>query len=316
MILIRRTGSGEVYYRYLGHQADVAYETWSSSKPFAVAGTAVPQLRQSCPDGKGLAGSTVGKHGSTPLADLVTIICSYDRTANYTSNALARWFLDLGGRPRLEDLTKRWLGDLASLGGNYGEPSPQDLRFGEVNVNNKWCPIAPNHSEDGSLGNSLSALDIAELLRRLVMHRELPISDRFPGLQWEDIELMLYGGRGNNNSENSLFPADLTVGGMSADTSVYLQKAVNPKAFNQSAGKWKIHSKLGAGYSTSRNVGEITSVAYGCFPVLDNNGAPIMDQGLELVVASRAIVPTILVCQVLWPEYWLHNSGSPSLALT
>jgi hypothetical protein len=44
-------------------------------------------------------------------------------------------------------------------------------------------------------------------------------------------------------------------------------------------------------YSGTRHVGEITNIAYGCFPRVDSAGRPVLGGGLELIVASRASIP-------------------------
>ena len=97
LILLNRTPAGAVYYKYLGHDQDIAYETWSSSKIFAMANAAgwdyyrtIPSkekyffsysyLRETCNVGCGLEVSTQGSNGETPLGDLATIVCSYDET--------------------------------------------------------------------------------------------------------------------------------------------------------------------------------------------------------------------------------------------
>ena len=46
-----------------------------------------------------------------------------------------------------------------------------------------------------------------------------------------------------------MFPStQLHWGGMSADTSIYLQRSVGDERFDESSGQWRIFSKLGAGY--------------------------------------------------------------------
>jgi hypothetical protein len=74
------------------------YETWSSSKIFAIA-NAGGHLRSDettcAQETFGLDSSTTGKHGTTLLGDLVTIVCSYDHTAGYTSNSLSSYFHDM-----------------------------------------------------------------------------------------------------------------------------------------------------------------------------------------------------------------------------
>ncbi len=47
---------------------------------------------------------------------------------------------------------------------------------------------------------------------------------------------------------------------------------------------------MGAGYSSSRSVGEILTNSYACFPVL-SNGSPVADGGaVEFVISARASV--------------------------
>lgn len=284
VVLIRRGPRG-VTLRYMGHNATIPYETWSSSKIFAAA-SAAGVLQERC--GLGLAGETRGVHGATPLGDLLTIICSYDTTVNYTSNGLARYFLDVGGRPRVRELVQRWLGRVnETLGGNYGEPVPSDLAFGVQENNGEWCPEEPNHTDDGDISNSLSALGAAEFARRLILHRESSADLRLPGVEWSDVASILYGA-----NHTKLFPAaELRWGGMSTDTSIFLQRSVGETALARAGDQWRIFSKLGAGFSDTRQVGEITNIAYGCFPVLDSTGTPVVDEGLELVITSRASIP-------------------------
>ena len=59
----------------------------------------------------------------------------------------------------------------------------------------------------------------------------------------------------------------------------------------ESQGAFRIFSKLGAGWSTSRYVGEIVSNAYACLPVLDSEGNPVPNQGVEFTVHVRGSVP-------------------------
>ncbi len=98
---------------------DTPYETWSSSKIFAMA-NAAGRSRSECPS-SGLSSSTTGKHGDTALGDLATIVASYDHTMDYTSNSLSSYFHDLGWRTRINGLvTGSWLNrPTNSLGGNY-----------------------------------------------------------------------------------------------------------------------------------------------------------------------------------------------------
>ncbi|CAE7532325.1 unnamed protein product, partial [Symbiodinium microadriaticum] len=90
-----------------------------------------------------------------------------------------------------------------------------------------------------------------------------------------------------------LFPTDdLKWGGMTADTSVYVQSSVNITDVEvKSQGQWRIFSKLGAGYSSSRSRGEIINNAYGCFPELDESGSVKQNSGYEFTLTVRGSVP-------------------------
>lgn len=59
---------------------------------------------------------------------------------------------------------------------------------------------------------------------------------------------------------------------------------------NANHGTWRIFSKLGAGYSSSRSVGEIVTAGYGCMPFTsasDNSGSI---DGYEFTIAARSSV--------------------------
>lgn len=121
-ILIRRVeGDPAPYFRFLCSEGDDvnAYETWSSSKIYA-ASNAAGHIRDECPN-SGMTSTTTGKHGVTPLGDLVTVITTYDETAGYTSNGLSCWMHDIGWRERIQATLVGWhpTPNNLSLGGNY-----------------------------------------------------------------------------------------------------------------------------------------------------------------------------------------------------
>ena len=79
---------------------------------------------------------------------------------------------------------------------------------------------------------------------------------------------------------------------MSADTAIFLQTALQEvgllpenEDMRQEVGDWRIFSKMGAGYSTSRGRGEIISSAYGCIPNPRDD-----EQGLEITITCRGSV--------------------------
>lgn len=271
-----------------------AFQTWSSSKVFAMA-FAAGALRSDpprssvssigthmagvCDSGSlGLDAFTQGKNGVTPLGDLATIITTYDTTKKYTSNSLSRYFNTIGRRAREHSLVTLWLGnvstssqpvDVQSLGGDYGEPAPSDLSYtlsSHSSPSKFECPV-PHDTEKEIFPNMLSSLSHAELVRRIALHREIPTALRFPDAEWADMQEILYG------AAPSLFFPGLQFGGMTADIGIFLQAAINITEVQKiSNGNWRIASKLGAGYSNERNRGEIVTDGYACLPGFGNPG--------------------------------------------
>jgi hypothetical protein len=269
VIAIKRTPAGEPRFLYLCTSSNAtAHETWSSSKVFAALDGAA--ALEKC---GGLDALGFGKHGVTALGDLVTIIVTYDETALYTSNALAKWFATVGNHTRLNRLVQHWIGaGNESLGGSYGAPIPPDLRFSfrAPSSQQQQCTVAPDLGPIAS--DTLSSLTMAELLRRIVLHREIAPQHRWPGVAFQSIQDVLFGA-----SPSRLF-AGLEFGGMSADTgAMYIQQALNMSDVDaRTGGRWNIFSKLGAGRQ------DIVLNAYACL------GA------LEFVISARATSRTSL----------------------
>jgi len=199
---------------------------------------------------------------------------------------------DLGWRQTLHDLVQSdWLagGDSVTLGGNYGEATPKDLGFrlthqaSDGSATEASCDaIDKPVSSQPTFDNSLTALAAAELTRRLVLHSAIDPALRFPFIAPQDVASILQGADVVANPSQSLFPSQL-LGGMSADTSIFLQSWLDMQRVEAaSAGQWRIYSKLGAGYSSSRSVGEIVNNAYACLPSVF---------GAEVTVHVRGSVP-------------------------
>lgn len=240
----------------------------------------------------GLDDAVSGKDSAqTPLGDLITVICSYDKTAGYTSNSLSSYFHDLGWRERIHDsVLHDWLQAPSSfsLGGNYGEKTPSDLSLTVDHQEESSC-AADKDPWPVIYENSISSLTAVELTRRAVLHRELPESMRFPGVTWTDVQTLLYG------AEQSVLFQGQQWGGMTADTAVFLQSSSvaqdllvrNEQALAQ--GQWRIFSKMGAGYSSSRSVGEILTTVHLCLPIYDDNNVVV--SGIEMTLSARGSVP-------------------------
>jgi hypothetical protein len=199
------------------YSANTPYETWSSSKIFAMA-NAAGHLRTNetqCGSGNthnqefGLDGTVKGKHGTTPLGDLATVVCSYDTTAGYSSNSLSSYFHDIGWRDRIANLVSgQWLGMPGqTLGGNYGEATPSDLGY-TVNTTSlagayETC-AADKDPWPKTYSNSISALSEVEMTRRIALHREIPENLRWPGATWKDIQVQYLSPTPSTHSADEL----------------------------------------------------------------------------------------------------------------
>jgi hypothetical protein len=267
-ILIRRV-NGVPHYRYLSNGThDIAYQPWSTSK-FLAAANAASRLRAASSGDVGLTASVDG----TPLGDFVTSMHNYDYDP-YSSNSIGRYFHDIGGRDRANDLIHSlWLDrpSTETFGGNYGEAAPP-LGFTFVEPTGPEITISP----DTSFGyaNSLASFTTAEALKRLVLHRE-EAGQRLPGIEWDDIMTLLYGAEGSTKYG--------AFGGMSDDKAVYFQSAHDMDYIeSRSKGRWRIFSKLGNG-----SQGQFLDVGYACLPVLDDELEPVPGWGRELVIAAN-----------------------------
>ena len=268
VILIRRV-NGVPHLRYLSNGSHFdTYQPWSSTK-FLAAANAGARLRLASGGAVGLT-ATVDQ---LPLGDLITSMHTYDWNA-YSSNSIARYFHDVGGRQRANAMIHgAWLGrpEGETFGGNYGEPSP-GLPYTFEEESGATVSIPP----DGTSGpaNHLSSFTEAEALKRLVLHREDP-GHALPDITWDDLRVLF---RGAESSE-SYGP----FGGMSADKAIYLQAGHDMEYLERrSHGQWRIHSKLGNG-----SEGQLVNVAHGCFPVLDDEDQPVAGWGRELVIAAH-----------------------------
>jgi hypothetical protein len=268
VILVRRV-NGVPHYRYLsnGTHAD-AYQPWSTTK-FLAAANAASILRIQSGYGVGLTASVDG----LPLGDLVTSVCNYDNDP-YSSNSLGRYFHNIGGRQRADDLIHGlWLGrpSTETFGGNYGEAAPP-LSYTFVEPSGDSVDITPDSAT--GFANNLSSFTMAEALKRLALHRE-EAAERLPGIQWKDLRVLFYGAEGSAKYG--------PWGGMSADTAIYLQSGHDIDYIEQrSKGRWRIFSKLGMGSS-----GQFLDVGYACFPVLDDQARPVPGWGREFIIAAH-----------------------------
>lgn len=269
VILVRRV-DGVPHYRYVSNGTeDATFQPWSASKYMAIA-NAASTLRNKSLGAVGLD-ATVDQ---VPLGDLVTIVHNYDER-HYSSNSLAKWFHDVGGRAHINELLHGWLGrpEKESLGGNYG---PGYVGLG-LNFHNAGHTVTIPRDPGYSYDNRVATHTMAEFLKRLVMHRE-DGATRVPHLEWSDVRTMLYG------AENTLWFAGRP-GGMSADKSVYMQLHDFDNAAKRAQGHFRIFSKSGMGWAQYVHAG------YACLPSLDPEGQPLVDEGREVFISARVDTP-------------------------
>jgi hypothetical protein len=269
LILVRRV-DGVPYYRYLSNGThDQIVETWSSSKFLGIMNAS-----------EGLRYSSDGQLGldayvdQIPVGDLVSVVHSYDERI-YTSNGLMSWFHDIGGRFFANQLMhERWLNrpETEIYGANYGQASSKigftfakDEKTTEIKPDQGWIK-----------NNRLSTFTLAESLKRLVMYRENP-ETQLEYSTWDDIKVLLYG------AQESIWYDQRTPQGMEGDVSVYLQQAVDLDQIEENTqGQWRIFSKLGLGFSRG---GEIVHTDYACLPLFDQEGQPVVNQGVEMILS-------------------------------
>lgn len=121
--------------------------------------------------------------------------------------------------------------------------------------------------------NHFSTWTAAEFLKRLVHHRE-NASQRLPGLQWEDLRALFFGAEASKKYG--------PWGGMTADTTTYIQQYEMGYIEERSQGQWLTLSKLG--FATA---GQFVATNYACFPQLDDQGAPVPGWGREFLIATH-----------------------------
>ena len=278
VILVKRDATGTPYFKYFGNGAQgKRAETWSSSKVFAVMNGA-GRLGAKCgPSSAGLWQSTQGKYGATPLGDLATIIVTYSTAfPPYSSNGLGGWFEMLGTRERARHPVKSWLmRPNETYGANYGAAPPSDLAFTFQPGN---CSVVPDSAANGGNANHLSALTMAEMVKRAVLARELPQKQQWPGTIWEDAQNLLYGA-----NRSTFFPG-LTWGGMSANADDQLRLGLDMAEIERrSSGKWRTFSKDGCGNA------DYLINGYACYSDASNPA-----NGVEYVVSARVSASTLM----------------------
>lgn len=77
-----------------------------------------------------------------------------------------------------------------TLGGNYGEATPTDLTYEVKSSTATDICKADKDPWPKVYDNTISSLTAAELARRIAQYREMPVSMKYPGTEWEDIKVL------------------------------------------------------------------------------------------------------------------------------
>ena len=293
--IVKRNGDGTYGIRYLGKNAREPHETWSSSKVYA-GHHAANKLRGGGIRFPGLStfevGKAAGNSNALPpaigLSDLMTIVASYDTTKNLSSNQLGAYYHSIGGHEDANRFLHEVLGapGTESFGGDYGEavPSPPlSYHFTTSRTSfGRNVTIPADHAPKPPLSNTMSAITMAEWLRRLVFAREDNGIANHSFFQWQDSQDIFYG-----SDNSSLFPT-LQYGGMSMSSDVYVQLGLGMENLNRTTvADWRIFSKLGFGYTSIRKQYEVTLNAYLCLPLGENG------RGIEFVLSAKTFDKTL-----------------------
>lgn len=319
VVVIKRNRQGSVQVRYLGNENSIVpFQPWSSSKILAAAaasmtlrskGQGVVGLASSCENSSSFSSESKSRSSSQPsnvstrVGDLLTTCCSYDTTLGISSNQIGAWFHSIGGHSHADKVLHQWLGAPSeeTFGGDYGEsigatrlmnervlvntPSSSNPAA-EIDLSLEYPPPTP------AIANHMSALTMAEWMRRIVHARE--DDGHINNMFWEDAETILYGGSAVAPSayvdENGK-PVHLQWGGASMSSDIYLQLAAGINGSSEveknAKGQWRIFSKLGFGYSDERSQFELVLNGYTCLPIL-SEGEGVSRGGLEFAISMWA----------------------------
>lgn len=280
-VIIRRIG-GVPYYHYVSNGTEnEPIQTWSASK-FIAAMAAGETLRSRSSHTVGLTGTVDG----WPIGDLITDIESYENRIS-SSNGLARYMKNVAQRDVANWMVTTWLGrgPGEEFRGGYGSDlAPLSYIFFAPDGG---AAVRVTNDDRSGYTNLISTFTLGEMLKRLAVWDDP--STHVPNLEAEDVETMLYGAASSRAYPNE-------PGGMMRDAAaVYLQNGIDMRSVEaNSKGRWRMFSKLGYGEATRPGLGyvaELVHVAYACLPVLDSAGAPVPNQGAEMVLAVHQTHP-------------------------
>ncbi len=207
-----------------------------------------------------------------PFYEVAWDVVSYgDRIAS--SNSLAAMLKRFESRSGLENWTKKITGNSnLNFRGYYGEPA---FIYNPEVYDLKKRKVLLTPAIEGFAGeNLLTAYDLTRFISMLGWHHYIPQTSRFPGAQWSSLESI--------------------VRAMGTDACRYVDAAIKMLGLESFINSPVIISKLGNGYSSSRNRYEFVYVSLVQFvdelPKAQGNPAKLRTVSMTLRGASRDAV--------------------------
>jgi hypothetical protein len=232
--------TGKLRTYWLGKNALTKGQFWSATKIFPILNV-VSRVNANSPDtdvDDCVIRDRDRRKRDVSFYELVWDVVSYDdRIAS--SNSLAAMFRRFETRQGLENWVKKITGNKnLEFRGGYGEP-PYIYRPEIYDLKQKKAVLSS--TSEGTPGENLvTAYDLTRCLTMLGWHQHLPSETKFPNSQWKSLESI--------------------VRAMGTDACRYTDLAIKKLGLEQLISSPVIISKLGNGYSNSRNRYEIVYV--------------------------------------------------------
>ncbi|WP_218616963.1 hypothetical protein [[Phormidium ambiguum] IAM M-71] len=273
-VCVANFGTENLLTCWLGRNAFTKGQFWSATKIFPILNV-VSRVNGNSPStdvDDCVIRDRDRRKRDVPFYELVWDVVSYcDRIAS--SNSLAAMFKRFETRQGLENWLKKITGNKnLEFRGGYGEP-PYLSRPEIYDLKQKKVVLSA--TAEGTPGENLvTAYDLTRCITMLGWHQHLPSEVKFPNAQWNSLESI--------------------VRAMGTDACRYTDLAIKKLRLDKFISSPVIISKLGNGYSNSRNRYEIVYVMLIQFGdklfQSENNSAKLRSFALTLRGASKNAV--------------------------
>ncbi|MGA9380912.1 MAG: hypothetical protein WBV73_19275 [Phormidium sp.] len=273
-VCVANFGAENLLTYWLGRNAFTKGQFWSATKIFPILNV-VSRVNANSPNtdiDDCVIRDRDQRKRDVPFYELVWDVVSYgDRIAS--SNSLAAMFRRFETRQGLENWVKKITGNKnLEFRGGYGEP-PYLSRPEIYDLKQKKVVLSA--TSEGTPGENLvTAYDLTRCITMLGWHQHLPSEIKLPNAQWNSLESI--------------------VRAMGTDACRYTDLAIKQLGIDKFISSPVIISKLGNGYSNSRNRYEIVYVMLIQFTdelsQTENNSAKLRSFALTLRGASNNAV--------------------------